>query len=204
VIIIGIMMKVIAGTTAAAIAAESGTAAAGTTAAGTTTGTTAAGIGTGTMVAIGAGAAAGGIAAVAASSGDGDGGIDWDNPFTGTFKWEQTQDQGCDSDAGEYRCTVYVEVVWALTQGGNSVTGNCVGTGIVENCCTANATYAITGTIEGTIATLTLGAHEFGCEGSNCSFNDDLNAITVNATLIDNGRILRGFNNQFSFELIRQ
>jgi len=63
VIIIGMMMKVIAGTTAAAIAAGTETAAAGT----------ATGIGKGTMIAIGAGAAAaaGGIAAAAASAGDG-------------------------------------------------------------------------------------------------------------------------------------
>jgi len=62
VIIIGMMMKVIAGTTAAAIAAGTETVAA----------ETATGIGTGTKVAIGAGAvaAAGGVAAVAVSSGD--------------------------------------------------------------------------------------------------------------------------------------
>jgi len=62
VIIIGIMMKVIAGTTAAAIAAGTETAATGT----------ATGMGAGTKVAIGVGAAAaaGGAVAVAVSSGD--------------------------------------------------------------------------------------------------------------------------------------
>jgi hypothetical protein len=71
VIIIGLLMKVITGTTAAAIAAGTGTTAAGTTTAGTAAAATAAGIGTGTLIAIGAGAlaAAGGVAAVAASSG---------------------------------------------------------------------------------------------------------------------------------------
>ena len=78
VVIIGLLMKVIAGTSVAAIAAEIDAAEASaatleTTAADTATGT---GIGKGTMIAIGVGvaAAAGGVAAVVASSGDDNGG----------------------------------------------------------------------------------------------------------------------------------
>jgi hypothetical protein len=74
VIIAGVILKIIAGTTAAAIAAESGTAAAGTSAAETTTAATTGGLSTGTKIAIGAGAAiaVGGVAAIAASTGEED------------------------------------------------------------------------------------------------------------------------------------
>jgi hypothetical protein len=73
VIIVGLVMKVVSGTTAAAIVAGVAAAEAEIATAATATTTTAARIGKGTMIAIGAGAAVavGGVA-LAASSGDGD------------------------------------------------------------------------------------------------------------------------------------
>jgi hypothetical protein len=188
VIITSTTTKVIAGILAIAESTGTGTTGTGSASTGST------GMGTGKKVALGVGAAvaAGGIVAVAISSGNGSSSDSSEgNNFTGVFKLEQLQDQTCNSSSGQYRCTVRTEDVLTLTQSGNSITGNGVGIGVVENCCTANATYPITGTVEGAIATLTFGGYDFGCDGTNCSYYDYNNVFTATATLLDNGNILR-------------
>jgi len=147
-IITALGIKVMAG------AVATGTIAAGSTSAGTV-GAGAGGIGKGTMIALGAGAvaAAGGVAAVAASSGDEDkgdsgDGIDWDNPFTGTFKFEGriTLDDPDNTPADAID-------IYYLTQQGNSVTGT--GDATITTCCTFTDTTTATGTVDGNTMILT-------------------------------------------------
>jgi hypothetical protein len=209
VIIIGLVMKIAAGTTAAAIAAQTGTTTTATSAAETTTMATTDGLSTGTKIAIGAGtvAAVGGVAAIAANSGNGgkNGGIDENNPFTGTFRLEGSYEhdtsepnEGCESNGFYYSCLVHFVVTITLIQNETSLTGTLVQTDTV-NCCTVSYDVPLWGTVDRTIATFTGSAVQYGCEGENCSYRGDEEAETLTATLVDNGRILRVYTDPDEF-----
>ncbi len=185
-------MKVIVGTTAAAIAAGTETVAAGT----------ATGMGTGTKVALGLGAAAaaGGVAAIAVSAGDGNGGdgdsgIDWNNPFTGTF----TREKFSPGDPDYTPCvppvsTYHLSDVFTLTQNGTVLTGNYSATLTFGTCCTATSTVPLTGTVvdETTATNINMPYPMFYCEGITCSCEDEFGRSGgLILTLIENGRTLR-------------
>ena len=218
VIIVGTIIKVIGGLITIVEASEAGSVDVATTETGMTTDTVDAetvlsdttaetGLRKGTMVALGAGVvAAGGIAVIVTNADNGSSSNSGEeNVFSGVFKLEQVQDQGCDSSSGEYRCTLRTEDIVTLTQSGDTITGNGVGIGIVEGCCTANSTYDVTGTVQGSTATITVGAYDFGCVGTiDCSYNDYQNAFTAPANLLDNGNILRIGDSVDFLDLIRQ
>lgn len=204
VVIVGLLMKLMVGTTAAVIVAETGTAAVGTTTTGTTptAGTTAAGVSKGTLIAIGVGAAAaaGGVAAVTAISGDSDkgdadGDIDWNNPFTGTFAREISGSSDpdytpCVPPVSTYRLLDAI----TLTQSETVLTGTYSATLTFGNCCTATSTVPLTGTVVDATTAINISGPlpEFYCEGSNCSCEDEFGRSgPIILTLVENGRILR-------------
>ena len=185
VIIVGLLMKVIVGTSAAAIAAATSTAAASTAAvstAATATGAAAVGsVSAATIAAVGVGMAAvvGGVVAVEASSDGGDG-TDGDNPFTGIFVGEAFN--------SDDNATWINTFTLNLRQNGTSVTGTSrlvvrvlTGERFPDDC-----TIPLSGTVTGTSVVLScLSTPVSGtCRGEGgCG--------TMNCTLTDNGQFLR-------------
>ena len=180
VIIVGLLMKVIVGTSAAAIAAATGTAAASAAA---VAGTAAAvgSVSAATIVAVGVGTAAvvGGVVAAEASSDGGDG-TDGDNPFTGIFVGEAFN--------SDDNATWINTFTLNLRQNGTSVTGTSrlvvrvlTGERFPDDC-----TIPLSGTVTGTSVVLScLSTPVSGtCRGEGgCG--------TMNCTLTDNGQFLR-------------
>jgi len=196
VIITSTTMKVIAGTAAAGtIAAESMKTESTETepiSAETTAGKAAAGISKGTMIAIGVGAAAalGGGIALAASGGDDDNddGIDWNNPFTGTFtEHVQLGTTYFDSETWTYR----------LTQQGTSVVGTFEGEVIgIAPCVCQNCIVPVTGTVNDLSVVLTTTDCKCLCTDCITPRGEWMSGVTfvggsAIATLEENGRILR-------------
>lgn len=200
VIIVGTTVKIVAGILAIADTTETGTAEAATTGTETTSSGTpstgSSGMGAGTKVAIGVGAAAvvGGIFAVANSGNEDQGGadnnIDWQNPFTGTFRMEFTQQRGCTFNGVESECLVTEVNLLSLTQTGISVTGTVVETDSAENCCTVTSqARPITGVVNGTTLTFMSSGDTLACQGSNCSYINEFEGGTATFVLLDNGNL---------------
>jgi len=145
-----------------------------------------------TQTAIGAGAVAvlgGGIALLADDSGDSDG-----EPFTGTFKREFTFE-------GE-GFLAFNEAVLDLTQNKEEeIIGNRVATSTISGCCFVSYSSPVTGTANGTSAVLSWGSGFGECECDGSRYFARTEGDTYNATLIDDGRILRLDNGK---EYIRQ
>jgi len=152
---------------------------AGTTA---TAGTVAAvgGVSAATIAAVGVGTAAvvGGVVAVEASSDGGDGNS---VSFTGRYILQWTD---------QTRITTFI---LDLIQTGASLTGSASET--ADECCIANCTAPITGTVNGTSAVLSNPGCRGTCECSTASTPYENEAVvtggTWHGTLIDDGRILR-------------
>lgn len=208
-------------TSSGAISSEAGTSgtgspATGTSGAGTTATETAgtgaaaagttAGISTGTLVAIGVGVAAvGGGAAVAASSSgdegeedvDVDGSIDWDNPFTGTFKFEGGITLNDPDNTPANAIFIYY-----LIQQGNSVTGSEDAT--ITSCCTFTDTATATGRVDGnTMILITTVTSSTTCTcPDGREWNDPLGiSWTHTCTLLDDGS---GFQFENGMVFLRQ
>ena len=198
VVIVGLLMKIAAGTAASVIPLEAVTGAAAT----------ATGLGAGTMVAIGVGAAAavGGVVAVAANSGDDNGndnndtgdnngndGTNVNNPFTGTFSNEFSgpvvPDNECFLPEGSMRRTT---VVITLTQNGTALTGTFAADREYVNCCTASDTLSFRGTVDGNTATIPFFSElVLSCRGNDCGCTETGGGAGANFTLEDDGRKLR-------------
>jgi hypothetical protein len=108
------------------------------------------------------------------------------NIFTGTFRYEhsvQSQDG----------TTINIVDRLDLIQNANTITGTRSATETHTCCSTATFTTPVTGTADGTNATLTWGAAEGRCDGENgCWVRVSTPGATlINATLINNGSTLR-------------
>jgi hypothetical protein len=186
VIIVGLLMKVIAGTTAAAIAAGTTTATTGTTVA-----TTATGIGTGTMVAIGVGvaAAAGGVAAIAASSAsDGSETAESTGDLSGTWALSaQGVSQGCTEHTPcmsdpPYLCGT--SVCGSFQMGDSDIqvsqTGNALSASEVD---VSGHPFTLNGTINGNSVSFTIQGMGARVDGSaNTTYTGVLDGNTIRGT----------------------
>ena len=194
VVIVGLLMKIAAGTAASVIPLES------LTGAGAASG----GFGAGTLLAFGvvAAGAAGGVVALTANdkdnetdgndTGDNDG-TDVNNPFTGTFSNEFSgmvePDNECFLPKDAMKRTT---VVITLTQNGTALTGTFAADREYVNCCTASDTLSFRGTVDGSIATIPYFPElVLSCRGNDCGCTETGGAAGANFTLEDDGRKLR-------------
>ena len=111
--------------------------------------------------------------------------------FTGTFRNEH-------QDRQEDGSIVNVVDLLILTQNGNTITGtrSANANDATTPCCNASFSTPVTGTADGTNATLTWGAEEGRCEGVNGCWvrvfiNESRGAGTFTVTLVNNGSTLR-------------
>ena len=195
VVIVGLLMKIAAGTAASVIPLEA------VTGAGAASG----GFGAGTLLALGvvAAGAAGGVVALTANSddenktdgndtGDNDG-TDVNNPFTGTFSNEFSgpvePDNECFLPEGSMRRTT---VVITLTQNGTALTGTFAADREYVNCCAASDTLSFRGTVDGNTATIPFFPElVLSCLGNDCGCTETGGGTGGILILEDNGRKLR-------------
>ena len=195
VVIVGLLMKIAAGTAASVIPLDALTGA----------GAAAGGIGAGTLLALGvvAAGAAGGVVALTANSGDdnktdgdntGDNdGTDVNNPFTGTFSNEFSgpvePDNECVLPEGSMRRTT---VVITLTQNGTALTGTFAADREYVNCCAASDTLSFRGTVDGNIAAIPYFPElVLSCRGNDCGCTETGGGAGANFILEDDGRKIR-------------
>lgn len=137
----------------------------------------------GTKAVLGVGAAAliGGVAALGVGGGD-----DKDEPpFTGTFKGPRLSDI---SDAGPYTWRYTLN----LRQSEHSITGTLVKNSTLLNCCQAEISASVAGSVDGTdSANLTWGAAEGLCECSEWRWHIRIEPGSGHVSLINAGKTLR-------------
>jgi hypothetical protein len=120
------------------------------------------------------------------------------NIFTGTFRVEHAVPQPDGT-------TINVVDLLTLTQNGNTITGTRSATETHTCCNTASYSIPVTGTADGTNATLTWGAVEGRCDGANgCWVTVNTDGGTFNVTLSDDGRTLRFIINAIEEDWTRQ